>query len=85
MTSIIDVEGMTRDELDTRVVELAQDHMFQIAADLIVDWIEWDWHGRYEPEPVAPVVLVKAKDKKTKTVASRLLNEFGDLGNTDPV
>lgn len=80
--SIIDATGLTREQLDTRVQELAADHLFNTAALMIEDWVEWDWHGRWnepalEPAPFNPL---KPRGKNKNTVGSRLSDEFGTLG-----
>lgn len=83
MTAPVVVAGMTEAERDAAVLELAQDHQFDTAAELIAEWIIWDWHGRFEDLDAEiaehPVNTAIGAVKTRPTVKDRMLAEFGGI------
>lgn len=86
MTAPVVVAGMTDAERDACVLQLAMDHEFLTAAEVIAEWIEWDWHGRFEEldmaiaeHPVNTAIQAVETSKTRPTVRDRMLSEFGGL------
>lgn len=86
MTAPIVVAGMTEADRDAHVLELAQEHRFDEAVELIEDWLEWDMVGRWNDfdaegaeHPVNTAITEVRTNKARPTVKDRLVGEFGGI------